>query len=675
MPSQLVAYSGFSAANYIQEPYSADLDFGTGEFSLAAWVSTTLAAQGGNYLINSESIGSTGWGLNGVISVTPDTTTAPNGTTTADTLTRNAVGSGNFADLTQTRSVAVGANVGKTYTFSVFLWVPSAPVTAVLVISDANFNTYTSGGITLTTTPTRYSFTSSGGAGWNASGNTVGVGINLPFNAVVIAWGAQLEVGPTVTAYKQTTTSAIIPVAMLSDRSAASGPSFSLSMTDVGKLTATAFDGTTTRSVTTPAAYNTGIFTKVRATYIAGKLAITVNGVEVASATGTPLLSMNTGTPRHNLLLKTDQFSDAVWQGFFIKPPITTGVLAPDGSLTAIQFEASDSGPNLSGVYQRGAIGTNFGKTTVSVWARCVTGTLAVSFGMSDNYYQNYTLTTAWQFFTATFNIVEAPMEGRIFQIFEATTNNSAWQIWHPQTSLDVTALPYQRVNTATDYDTNIFVGATLTIGNSRLLDAPFPGSITMLKLGATVPTPEQATFMYEQEKHMFRPDAQITLPASSAVLDLAYDDAQDKWVAVQAGYESSFTGLIRTAAAVPSAGSFGKVVAGGGVKAISRTSSSPGVDIVIPAYGLREELVRRAEAAAKASKTLTVFDFDAVAGQTDFVLPVGWTAASVVSAGNTQREGATKNFTRLYDGFRETIRFAVAPGAAVWVRINAIKE
>ena len=173
----------------------------------------------------------------------------------------------------------------------------------------------------------------------------------------------------------------------------------------------------------------------------------------------------------------------------------------------------------------------------------------------------------------------------------------------------------------------------------------------------------------------MFRSGAQVTLPYATAILDLSYDESQDKWTAVQAGSESSFTGLVRTASSTVSAGPFTKVVVGSGVKALARTSTNPGVDIQIPAYGLREELVKRAEAAAKTSKTLTVFDFDAVAAQTDFVLPAGWKTASVISAGNTQREGATKNFIRLFDGFRETIRFAVAPGAAVWIRINATKE
>jgi hypothetical protein len=36
--SELVAYSGFSASNYIQQPYVSTLDFGTGDFSFGAWV-------------------------------------------------------------------------------------------------------------------------------------------------------------------------------------------------------------------------------------------------------------------------------------------------------------------------------------------------------------------------------------------------------------------------------------------------------------------------------------------------------------------------------------------------------------------------------------------------------------------------------------------------------------
>ena len=39
--AELVAYSGFSATNYLSQPYNADLDFGTGDFYFMCWVKTT----------------------------------------------------------------------------------------------------------------------------------------------------------------------------------------------------------------------------------------------------------------------------------------------------------------------------------------------------------------------------------------------------------------------------------------------------------------------------------------------------------------------------------------------------------------------------------------------------------------------------------------------------------
>lgn len=36
--ADLLAYSGFGASNYLEEPYSADLDFGTGDFAIFGWL-------------------------------------------------------------------------------------------------------------------------------------------------------------------------------------------------------------------------------------------------------------------------------------------------------------------------------------------------------------------------------------------------------------------------------------------------------------------------------------------------------------------------------------------------------------------------------------------------------------------------------------------------------------
>ena len=227
--------------------------------------------------------------------------------------------------------------------------------------------------------------------------------------------------------------------------------------------------------------------------------------------------------------------------------------------------------------------------------------------------------------------------------------------------------------------------------------------------------------------------------PDSGAVVDLTYDEVTDKWIAASAANESSWTGLVRTNVTAVPAGSNIKVQAGGGVKLNARSTTSPGVDVTIPAYGLREELVKRAEAAARLSRLIQVFDYiggftcttvngntavTSVAGSgypaqttiknavvtgsgipastyivdlvsttaylsakatasasavqvsfTDFVLPVGYETNEVIVGGAGQIEGATKHFTRLFDGFRETIRFNTAPGYATTVQIRAVRS
>jgi len=365
----------------------------------------------------------------------------------------------------------------------------------------------------------------------------------------------------------------------IADRASSSGPRIRLGVTAAGRLTAEAFDGTTTRTVTTTTAYNTATWLKARASYTTdGSLAILVNGREVAVTRGTPLL----------------------------------------------------------------------------------------------------------------------------------TLNNSS---------------------------------AVLTIGNSYALDAPFPGSIALLKLGATVPTPEQAQFMFEQEKQLFRAGALSVLPDSGSVLDMAYDDATGRWVAVSGTNESYWTGLVRNSVTPVPAGTYTRIVANSGVELNSRITTNPGVDVSIPAYGLREELVRRSEAASRLGKELAVYDYVggftgnittgstaiasvagltyptsyigarisgtgiptnatgiptnatvvAVSGTTiyisaaatatttglsitflDFILPAGMETKTVMSAGAVKQEGSTKDYTRLFDGFVETIRFAAAPGVTAWVQIQA---
>jgi len=50
--ADLVAYSGFSSSNYLEQPYGSHLDFGTGDFSFMCWVKGDGGTSGYTHLIN-----------------------------------------------------------------------------------------------------------------------------------------------------------------------------------------------------------------------------------------------------------------------------------------------------------------------------------------------------------------------------------------------------------------------------------------------------------------------------------------------------------------------------------------------------------------------------------------------------------------------------------------------
>lgn len=61
MAAELAAYSGFSANNYLEVPYSSDFDFGTGDFCIMGWVKAT--AWSGVQAIAARSAAGTSGGL------------------------------------------------------------------------------------------------------------------------------------------------------------------------------------------------------------------------------------------------------------------------------------------------------------------------------------------------------------------------------------------------------------------------------------------------------------------------------------------------------------------------------------------------------------------------------------------------------------------------------------
>ena len=176
------------------------------------------------------------------------------------------------------------------------------------------------------------------------------------------------------------------------------------------------------------------------------------------------------------------------------------------------------------------------------------------------------------------------------------------------------------------------------------------------------------------------------------------------------------------------------RVATKGDVRLLARATTTPGVDITISARGIKNEMARRLSVlntkfipfdtvtftgnttSASTSLTSVVLStgtpvvgmiisgtgipsgttITAISGttytlslsatvtaatltiyqpQTDFPLPMGYTAYMVELSGVRAHEGATKIWTRIFDGFIETVRFNVAQGANTWVQIFATKE
>jgi hypothetical protein len=213
---------------------------------------------------------------------------------------------------------------------------------------------------------------------------------------------------------------------------------------------------------------------------------------------------------------------------------------------------------------------------------------------------------------------------------------------------------------------------AIATYGNRRDTTAPWPGTLVLTRVGLTAPSTAAAKFMFDTEREMMNNGAQILLADVGAVLDFSYDDMEKKLKVVTAANEASFIGLVRSNTAGVPYGTFSKAGMRGGVKLLARASTTPGIDVSIPAYGLREEMYNRAERAAALSRIPQIFDFDATSSQQDFALPAGYVVQEVIAARNSQREGSTKDWIRNFDGFVETAHFNTGQALNTWVQLIA---
>lgn len=176
------------------------------------------------------------------------------------------------------------------------------------------------------------------------------------------------------------------------------------------------------------------------------------NHATQSTETSRPLLSA-----RVNLLTSTEDFSHAAW----VKSTCTASamnVADPIGGNTASTITAT-----LGVAYFYYDAGTsspaNGIVTTATIWARRRTGTGVV--GLRNNAatgtYDTLTLTSSWQLYSVSCT-AGATNQNRF--VINIQTTGDAIDIWHPdlRVSNSGVGLPaYQRVTSATDYDTSGF--------------------------------------------------------------------------------------------------------------------------------------------------------------------------------------------------------------------------
>jgi hypothetical protein len=276
---------------------------------------------------------------------------------------------------------------------------------------------------------------------------------------------------------------------------------------------------------------------------------------------------------------------------------------------------------------------------------------------------------------------------------------------------------------------------ATTFTGNNFAYSSPFQGSLALWRISATAPSQQQIECIYRTELALFQPNAQCTIDGtSSAITAMAYDDSTDLLQVGTSWGRSAFKDLVRVESEVSAIGAITSIAAGNGAVSVASATSAR---IYQPSLRFRDELRRQVEAARALGKVPVFFEFDTISftgttanasnsltavsvttgapyvgmgitgtgipagttitaingnvytlsaaataagtavvmGQASFNLPKGYTAKAVYAAEARKREGATKTWTRAFDGFVETINFGTSPGNAVWVSIMAIRS
>lgn len=217
-------------------------------------------------------------------------------------------------------------------------------------------------------------------------------------------------------------------------------------------------------------------------------------------------------------------------------------------------------------------------------------------------------------------------------------------------------------------------VGAALRVGGNVAGTVAFTGSIALFRLSATAPSDDQIAQIYRDERALFQPGAKCTIAGNVAQYanSIAYDETTDSLhIGTDYAYRSAFKGLRRVESEWVNGGATGPVIALSAFGGTVLVGCGQAAHYQQPGMLLRDELRRRRDARQAMAAADIPLDFDGVAAQTLFPLPIGFTVKGVLVAGQRKRRGATKDYTVTFDGYRETVVFGVSPGTT-WVQITA---
>jgi hypothetical protein len=183
-------------------------------------------------------------------------------------------------------------------------------------------------------------------------------------------------------------------------------------------------------------------------------------GIHLSQATSA---ARPVASSRVNLLTKTEALDDASW----FKSGGSTAVIgatAPDGTATAWTVTLTTGSATSQIFYSSVAALTGAG--IQRVYARVLSGTHAITFGCYDGggaggASSTKTLTTTWQQISLATPAFSGTDRRAIWIYNHLADAGLVVEVWHPQLNLGSTALPYQRVGAASDYDAS--AGPTYT--------------------------------------------------------------------------------------------------------------------------------------------------------------------------------------------------------------------